>query len=77
MLPCGQKREGRMHWEVTKAIIYAKATVPMSHLVQAAPPGHALLLVGTIALGCVRWHVVQIACRVALLHRNESIRPLF
>lgn len=49
----------------------------MSHLIQAAPPGHALPLVGTIASGRVRWHVVQIACRVALLHRNEPIRPLF
>lgn len=59
------------------ATIHAAATAPMSHLVQVAPPEHALRHVGTIALGHVRWLVVQIACRVALLHRNEYICPLF
>lgn len=53
------------------------ALVPMSPLVQVAHQVPVLLLVGIIASGRVRWHVVQIACRVALLHRNEPIRTLF
>ena len=53
------------------------ALVPMSPLVQVAHQVPVLLLVGIIASGRVRWHVAQIACRVALLHRNEPIRTLF
>lgn len=52
----GKNVKERMSWEVAKTFIYAKATIPMSNQVQAAPPGHELPLVGTIALGRVRWH---------------------